>query len=296
MKTSSLNRTINCAIAIGLAGACLSFSAYADQSQRGSRLTKPNLQIGLDLNNAGNPFVQPQDDAQAGGGLDQSLQFGDILRGINHDDLLIGRLGIDVLVGGYGDDVMVGGLEHFNPLNRDRAFGGHGNDIFIWKPGDGSDLFDGSHGHDVVVFGVAGELVDGTIEFAVVNDEQAGELAIDKNTGLPRVDVSGSPGFCEIIDESTSVDAEQALDLLDLDSLVRFSLRGVRNAFEAGEQNEDNGLRVTLHLKSVETLVCTNRDGGEIEVLDLTTTPPTPITLDSLESWKLRDRLARIVF
>lgn len=78
--------------------------------------------------------------------------------GSDRDDLMIGRLGIDVMAGNRGSDVMIGGTEDFNPFNRDRAFGGRGKDIFMWAPGDGSDLFEGGKGHDVVMFGLIGEL------------------------------------------------------------------------------------------------------------------------------------------
>lgn len=257
---------------------------------------KPWVQIGSDLNSADNSFVQPQSDAESGGGRDQSLQFSDLLTGGKRDDVLIGRLGADLLFGRRGDDVIVGGLEHFNPINRDRAFGGFGNDIFIWKPGDGSDSFNGGHGKDVVIFGVAGEVVDGNVDFSVSNDQLAGDLALDHKTGLPLVDVSGSPGFCEVIDKSFSVDAADELRKLHLDHLVRFSIRGIRDSFEAGEQSDDNGLRVTLHLTGVEVLICTSRQGGEIEVFDLTTTPPTAISIDHIRKRKLRNRLQKIVF
>jgi len=113
---------------------------------------------------------------------------------------------------------------------------------------------------------------------------------------LPEVDVTGSPGFCEIVDESSSADAQAQLDALELDTLVRFSIRGIRNAFEAGEQDTDNGLRVTLHLNSVETLVCTNRDGGEIEIFDLTQSPAVQISLDDIPSRKTRARLQSMLF
>ena len=186
--------------------------------------------------------------------------------------------------------MLIGGLEHFNPSNRDRAFGGWGSDIFIWKPGDGSDLFRGGHGQDAIVFGLTGENVDGHPAFEVVADQQAGELFIDETSGLPRVDVTNSPGFCEVVDENTSVEAAEELKALDLDHLVRFSIRGVRDAFEAGQQAEDNGLRVTLHLKDVEVLVCTNRDGGHIEILDLTSSPAHPVQLHELRR-PLRKRL-----
>ena len=255
-----------------------------------------NLQLGSDLNSAESPVVQPQDPALAGGGRDQSLQFGDVLAGTRRDDLQIGGLGVDVLFGGRGNDVQIGGLEHFNPQNRDRAFGGSGDDIFVWKPGDGSDLFAGGGGHDAVVFGTVGEHVDGEVEFGVSMDQQAGVVAINRRTGLPWVDVSGSPGFCELIDESSSDGAAQALDDLELDDLVRFSIRAVRDDFEAGVQNEDNGLRVTLHLAAVEYLVCTNRVGGEIEVLDLTTSPASLIALEDIRSIVLQKRVRQLVF
>ena len=178
------------------------------------------------------------------------------------------------------------------------------NDIFIWKPGDGSDLWDGGRGHDVVIFGLIGEVVDGNVEFGVSMNQQTAEVAIDPATSLPQVDVSNSPGFCDVIDASFSADAADELAALDLDHLVRFTIRGIANAFERGDQNVDNGLRVTLHLKDVETLICTSRDGGQIDVVDLTSTPPILIAngvsqqeLNSIiKSRRLRQRLEAMVF
>jgi len=203
--------------------------------------------------------------------------------------------GPDVIDGDKGNDVLLGGLEHFTANNRDRAFGGLGRDIFIWKPGDGSDCFHGGPRQDAIVFGVTGELVDHVAEFQVVNDGQAGELFIDPHTGLPKVDVTNSPGFCEIVDPASEVDAATQLDALGLDHLVRFSIRGVRDAFEAGEQSQDNGLRVTLHLTDVEVLVCTSREGGHIQYFDLTSAPAREIHPRELNRG-LRKRLEAIVF
>lgn len=90
------------------------------------------------------------------GGGDQSLQFGDVVYGSSSDDVLIGGLGIDILFGKQGNDIILGGTEDFNPLNRDRAFGGAGDDIFIWAPGDGNDFFDSGEGTDVIVFDYIG--------------------------------------------------------------------------------------------------------------------------------------------
>ena len=254
-----------------------------------------NLIQGLDNNSSQNPFVQPQDPALAGAGRDQSLEFGDVLFGTRQNDVINGRLGPDVIFGNNGADVLLGGVEHFTANNRDRAFGESGSDIFIWKPGDGSDFFDGGSRQDAIVFGLTGELVDGAAEFQVVNDGKAGELFIDPLTQLPRVDVTNSPGFCEIIDAGSSVDAAEELAQLGIEHLVQFSLRGVRDAFEAGDQSNDNGLRVTLHLNDVEVLVCTSRHGGEIEIFDLTVTPAQQISARQLRP-SLQRRLEAIVF
>ncbi|MFK8083467.1 MAG: calcium-binding protein [Granulosicoccus sp.] len=269
--------------------------ALATEKRHYNKHRDINLIQGLDNNSSRNPFVQPQDSALSGGGRDQSLEFGDVLFGTWQDDVINGRLGPDVIVGGGRDDVLLGGVEHFTANNRDRAFGGAGSDMFIWKPGDGSDFFDGGRGQDAVVFGVTGELDDGEAKFQVVNNGQAGVLFIDPDTQLPKVDVTNSPGFCEIIDAGSTVDAAEELAQLGIDHLVRFSIRGVRDAFEAGSQSNDNGVRVTLHLKDVEVLVCTSRHGGEIEVFDLTVTPAKPISSRHLRH-RLKKRLEDIVF
>ena len=150
MKTKFLKQTAVSVFAVSV----LAASSASMATSNGFK--KLNVQIGADNNSIENPLVQPQDPALSGGGRDQTLQFGDVIFGSRRDDLQIGGLGTDILAGGRGDDVIIGGIEHFNPLNRDRAFGGLGNDIFIWKPGDGSDLWNGGPGLDVVVFGLIG--------------------------------------------------------------------------------------------------------------------------------------------
>lgn len=242
--------------------------------------TYPSLLLGADNNSSQNTFLQAVDPALTGGGRDQTLQFGDILLGTDSEDLILGRLGVDLLLGGQSDDVLVGGTEHFNPANRDRAFGGAGNDVFLWAPGDGSDFFNGGPGLDVVALGLMGEINDaGDLVFQVSTDQQAGDVFINPATGLPQLDATNSPGFCEVIDDSTSVDSAAELDAIGIDRLVRFFIRGAADSFEAGLQSDDNGLRVTLHLVDVEYLVCTSRDGGQIEAFDMTTQPPTQIRL-----------------
>ncbi|MEO0997335.1 MAG: hypothetical protein AAFX58_07430, partial [Pseudomonadota bacterium] len=159
------------------------------------------------------------------GGGDQSLQGGDVLSGTDEDDLLIGAIGIDVLFGNGGDDILIGGTEDFNPLNRDRGFGGAGDDLFIWAPGDGNDFFDGGDGADVLMLGVIGEQRDadgseiGAPFFNVSPPNVAGSqdfdgVFTDASSGLPIVNVAGGPGFCEVIDGSA--DAAEQTELSDL--------------------------------------------------------------------------------
>jgi len=267
---------------------------------------------GTDLNNIGSPLLNlnPQG---PGGSPNQSLRSGDVLQGDERPDVIIGGLGIDLLLGEGGDDVLIGGTEDFNSSvdgddrgsdNRDRAFGGDGNDVFIWAPGDGSDFFDGGEGTDVVVFGIIGEQRDSDgstagAPFFNVNppgsegSQDFDDIYLDADTSLPSVSVSGSPGFCTVLDESTN---SAELQTLELDKLIRFSLRGIANSFDDGTQSEDDGLRVSVGLRSTEFVVCTKRevvDGAgvdNIEVLDLRTSPPTPIAIEDLPQF-VQDQL-----
>lgn len=245
--------------------------------------------IGKDINsNVGpNDAINELYSANRGsnGGGDQSQQFGDILYGTADDDVIIGGLGIDILWGKAGDDVLIGGTEDFNPLNRDRAFGGEGEDIFIWAPGDGNDFFDGGNGTDVLMIGLIGENKDangaslGAPFFTVSPPGSTGAGDFDgiylNNIGLPLVDVANGPGFCEIVEKNEAY--SEALQALNIDHLVRFVLRGKRNSFLASQETDtpltDDGLRIAVHLKDVEYLVCGDAEAGSVKVFDLSVVP-----------------------
>lgn len=231
------------------------------------------------------------------GGGDQSLQLGDSLGGTADNDVLIGALGIDVLFGGAGDDILIGGTEDFNPLNRDRAFGQQGDDSFIWAPGDGNDFFHGGDGIDVLFMALIGESADaegntaGAPFFAVSPPNTVGAADFDGIhlvNGEPTLNIAGGPGFCEIAERDGDNDA--ALDELDLDHLVRFVLRGPRGNFDSAvaadpnvdQDTLDTGLRVAVHLKSVEFLVCGSEAGGEIKVFDLQQVPAQEVDVSQL--------------
>jgi Ca2+-binding RTX toxin-like protein len=266
---ASLARSYRLAVPLAVVGLLAASTGFA-QGQGGGRAIS-SVTIGADNNSTANTFLQPADPALSGGGRDQTLQFGDILIGTNLDDLQIGRLGVDVMDGGKGSDVLIGGPEAGSTApNADRAFGDTGNDIFIWAPGDGSDFFDGGKGTDVLVIGAI--------------DRTDGEVTLDPESKLPGVEVTNNAGFCQIVDPSTSTNSVTNLTALGLDRLVLFFARGPADSFEAGTQTTDNGLRVTMHLRSVEILVCTNREGGAIEVFDMTVSPARPLPFESLSA------------
>lgn len=229
------------------------------------------------------------------GGGDQSLQFGDVLQGTPYNDLIVGGLGIDILFGGEGDDFLIGGTEDFNSSNRDRAFGQEGEDSFIWAPGDGNDFFDGGPGLDVVFLTLIGESKDNNGEsvgapfFSVNPPSKAGSQDFDgifeQSPGVPVINVAGGPGFCEVIEHDEK--NRQGLEDLGLDHLVRFILRGPRAAFDAADSSVDpatldDGLRIALHLKNVEFLVCAGKTADTIRVLDLRVVPAQEVDISSL--------------
>jgi hypothetical protein len=251
------------------------------------------LILGTDLNSSegANEVINSLYSANRGsnGGGDQSLQFGDVLYGTADDDVMIGGLGIDILWGNEGDDILIGGTEDFNPFNRDRAFGGAGQDVFIWAPGDGNDYFDGGNDIDVLVLGLIGESTgssdNGEVApfFQVSTSADFDGIYLDENS-LPLVNVANGPGFCEIVerDETNAAD----LTALKLDHLVRFVLRGKRTAFleslETDTPLTDDGLRIAMHINNVEYLVCGGTEAGTAKVFDLTVIPAVEVDVSQL--------------
>ncbi len=272
-----------------------------------------SLKQGTDLNSKTSALLS-LNPGGPGGSPNQSLRGGDVIVGAPlQDDILIGGLGVDVLVGDSGDDILIGGTEDFNSNvdgdgdgdnkgsdNRDRAFGNAGNDVFIWAPGDGNDFFDGGDGTDVLIMGVLGEKKDSNgltagAPFFNVNPPGPDKIGSQDFDGIylndqnqPTVRVSASPGFCSLVDAAAY---KTELDLLGLNQIVRFSLRSIANDFNAGVKTTDDGLRVAISTKNVEYLVCTKRTIVEgagvdnIEVLNLTTTPPTVALLSDLPEY-----------
>jgi hypothetical protein len=195
--------------------------------------------IGRDNDNAANTFIQP-----AGVAAKQHLDDTDLLTGAGGHDLLIGLKGDDVLNGGGGDDILVGGNERGVAPNSDVILGDSGNDINIWAPGDGSDLYSAGSGHDVQV--LAPFVLDA-----------AGKPALFWQYGrqVPHVNAANQPAF------TCTVEAVPAAQNLGVKYLVRF----FANA----------NLAVTIRLDQVEKVVCPSAKAGKVTVADLTSAQPT---------------------
>jgi len=280
----SISRATQSKVTALLVASSMTLNAHADIT---------NTIVGTDLNAlfGGNENVSGILSGNRGtnGGGDQSQQGGDMLSGTSAADLMIGALGVDVMFGDNGNDIMIGGTEDFNPFNRDRAFGGNGDDVFLWAPGDGNDFFDGGDGLDVVMLGRIAEQRgnDGNetgeaflnVSPPTTNGSQDFDgIFIDPSSGLPGIAIDGGPGFCEVVDGSSSTEEADELAALDLDHLIRFVLRGPAN----DTSNPDTGLRIALHIKNTEYMVCGGAEATDTVVLDLTTNPPTPLDVSEL--------------
>jgi hypothetical protein len=252
--------------------------------------------VGRDNDSTLDPTIQPP-----GVAADQSLRKGDQLRGGRGNDVLVGRLGPDTLTGGDGDDVLVGGTERGSDAaafpNFDIAYGGAGDDAFIWTPGDGSDAFVGGKSYRTKVTFKKQIVIENGRRF-VIQKKVEKKLAANVDTLiigtmalrggdnsqpqllnspfglLPRVNVSdrGLPatigdspaqapikGFCQIVPAPVG---------LGYQYLVRFF-------GDAGAQ------AVTIRVKDVEQVLCGNRNADGITQTTLGREGKGPIAVAS---------------
>jgi hypothetical protein len=209
----------------------------------------PQLLIGFDDDNQANALIQ------AGAGANQSLDRTDILDGGPGNDVMFGLNGDDVMDGGPGDDIILGGPDGGaapgGPPNSDIMFGGPGNDVNLWAPGDGSEAFIGGPGLDAIVFGA-------TDRDAIADPATGVRLprlffgVPGFPQGIPTADVSGLGNFCTV--ETSPSPGYQYL--------VRFRSAATRNII------------VTVRVKDVEQVFCTDQNGGSIAFADLASPSP----------------------
>ncbi len=209
----------------------------------------PQLLIGLDDDNQANDLIK------GGAVANQSLDRTDILDGGPGNDVMFGLNGNDVIDGGPGDDIILGGPDGGaapgGPPNSDIMFGGPGNNVNLWAPGDGSEAFIGGPGLDALVFGATDREVIAdpatgvrlpTLFFGVPGFPQ----------GIPTADVSGLGNFCTL----------EASPSPGYEYLVRFRSVATGNII------------VTVRVKDVEQVFCTDQSGAAIAFADLTVPSP----------------------
>jgi len=283
------------AVLLAVAAAGQASAALQGTENTGAR----QLLIGRDDDATTDPVIQPP-----GVVADQSLRKGDQLGGGRGADVLIGRLGPDTLLGRDGDDVLVGGTERGSDAvafpNSDVAYGGGGDDTFIWAPGDGSDAFVGGESNRTkVVFKRRTIIRDGrrvsvrrkvtqklgahvdTLALGTLvlrlGDNAQPQLLGSRFGLLPRVFVSdrGLPptigdspaaapikGFCEVVPAPPGLGYEH---------LVRFFVEAT------GAQ------AVTIRVKDVEQVLCGTRDADGITLTTLGRGGDGPATVRSTD-------------
>ncbi len=222
-----------------LAAVALATSTSSAQAAFEPGTPDRDVHVGLDNDNAANPFVQPPGVTAA-----QHTDDTDLLFGRGNADLLIGGKGSDTLLGGPGPDILVGGPDAGGPVRGDDVLvGDDGDDVAIWSPGDGNDLVDGNDGTDTLVVGPAYLTRDGSLRL----DTRS------LNRTIPRVDADGFPAYaCTLVPGPP----EQQLG----EYLLRFSVDGV--------------VQNTLRLKEIERVLCPGAADGTVQVADLASAAP----------------------
>jgi Ca2+-binding RTX toxin-like protein len=125
-----------------------------DEAHGGSGADTINAGAGDDkvfggVGNDGIGAGEGNDEVHAGTGNDNvnAGEGNDKVFGGEGSDNIQGRLGSDELHGEAGNDALDGG---YRDGAVDKAFGGEGNDSYIWSPTDGNDEFHGGDGQDTL--------------------------------------------------------------------------------------------------------------------------------------------------
>jgi hypothetical protein len=232
--------------------------------------TRPQLLIGSDDDRQDNAALQ------AGAATNQSLNRTDIIIGGSANDVMFGLNGNDFMDGRAGRDIILGGPDGGTPPggppNSDIMFGGSDNDVNLWAPGDGSEVFIGGAGsRDALVFGATDRetIADPETGF-LLPTLLLGVSAFPQ--GIPTANVSGVTSFCTI----------EASPLPEYEFLVRFL--GV-----AGN------LIVTLRVSGVEQVFCSGQGGGAITFADLTVPYPSFVVVSHQEVSQLNFLVGKMI-
>jgi hypothetical protein len=266
-KTSSGPLFASAALAVAIASA---MTATAQASGAAAQTTRPQLLIGADDDRQDNAALQ------AGAATNQSLNRTDIIIGGPANDVMFGLNGNDFMDGRAGRDIILGGPDGGTPPggppNSDIMFGGADNDVNLWAPGDGSEVFIGGSGsRDALVFGATDrEAVADPVTGVKLPTLLTGVPGFPH--GIPTADVSGVTSFCTV----------EASPLPEYQYLVRF-LGAAGN------------LIVTLRVSGVEQVFCSGQGGGAITFADLRDPYPSFVVVSHQEVRQLNSLVGRMI-
>ena len=186
----------------------------------------PQLLIGLDDDRQDNSAIQ--------GAPSQTSLEPDRRTGGQGNDVLFGLNGSDVIDGGrvrtssWADPT---GAPPGGPPNSDIMFGGPDDDVNLWAPGDGSEVFAGGPGNDALIFGATDREVNPDPATGVRLPTAAGVDGFPQ--GIPTANVSGLTNFCTV----------EASPSPGYDYLVRF-------------RNAAGNILATVRVRDVEQVFC----------------------------------------
>jgi hypothetical protein len=173
--------------------------------------------------------------------------------GQNGDDTLLGGSGAETFFGGNGDDLVDGNG------GADTAFLGRGDDIFVWDPGDASDVVEGDRGSDTMVFNGAG----GNEIMAATAD--GGRVLFTRNPGTIVMDLDDV--------ETIDVRALGGADAVTVNDLTGTDLERVEVDLAAtlgGTAADGQADVVTVAGTTGDDAIAVDANGAAVEVSGLT--------------------------
>lgn len=172
--------------------------------------------------------------------------------GGNGEDTLIGGSGAEIFFGGNGDDFVDGNA------GADTAFLGRGDDVFVWDPGDASDIVEGDRGSDTMVFNgaVGSEILAASAEGGrVIFTRNLGNIVMDLDD-VEVIDVRALGGTDTVtVNDVSGTD----LDRVDVD------LAGALG----GSNGDGLADTVTVVATKGDDSIAADADGAAVEVSGL---------------------------
>ena len=143
---------------------------------------------------------------------------------------LNGGDGDDKIIGSAGDDVVNGGR------GSDTALLGSGNDVFVWNPGDGSDIVEGQSGVDTLQFN--GANINESFDISA----NGSRVRLTRDIGVVTMDLNGV--------ETINVATQGGADTVTVDDLTGTATTNVN--IDLGTAGVADGLADTVVLNATD--------------------------------------------